>query len=52
MNPTWQVRVYDGESLIDSWQIENRNEHEAANEAMADIGRDYPDSSDWTMLQI
>lgn len=37
----WTVRIYNSkDDIISFWKIENRLEHEAENEAVADINRD------------
>lgn len=55
MNKNWRVRIYveGSQNLVaDSWVIENRTESEAESEAMADIGRAYPEDVDWTMVEV
>lgn len=47
----WIVRIYDEQDRpITSWIIRNRTDHEASNEAMANIAREFPEGNvDWTM---
>lgn len=45
----WLVRVYRGSAQIGEWIIQSRTEEEADKEASADIEKDFPDSTDWTM---
>ena len=48
----WFVRVYDRDQHeIANWMIEGRTEHEAFNEATADIAR-IPEADDWTMVGV
>jgi len=45
----WKVTAYDKDNnIIEQWVIENRTEHEAENEAMADL----PECDDWSMMAI
>ena len=45
----WKVVAYDeNDNIIEEWTIENRTEHEAEKEAIADL----PDNmEDWTMMK-
>lgn len=45
----WQVTVYRYGAIIAQWEIENRTEQEAEQEAMEDIQKEFPLSDDWTM---
>ena len=48
----WLVSVYDEEdAVVATWQIENRTEQEASDEAATDIEREYPDA-DWTLSAL
>ena len=48
----WMVRVYKGETVIDSWKILNRTEENAESEAMADVARQYNGTeTTWTMTE-
>ena len=48
----WLIRVYLRNKEIDAWQIENRNDNEAFNEAAADVARDYPQADDWSITEV
>lgn len=45
----WIVRAYKNSSLIDSWEISDRFEWEAAKEAQSDILRLGNKCDDWSM---
>lgn len=48
----WKVRVYNKKGeVIERWKILDRTEHEAENEAMADIQK-MPEADDWTLTEI
>lgn len=51
----WRVRIYRGSTEAHTWVIENRTEHEAEREALADTRmkefEKYHDF-DWTMTKI
>ena len=52
LRTNWEVRIYDQmHNLVCSWYIENRTEHEADDEASADVARDYPDF-DWSLTEV
>lgn len=50
MASNWTVRVYlpGTERQVNTWTISDRSESEAAQEALADIERDFP-QHDWTL---
>ena len=48
----WVVTVYDDrDEVLDFWVIEDRTEHEAEDEAMADVAR-IAGAADWTMTEV
>ena len=48
----WLVRVYDKkERVIGHWTIKDRTEHEAEEEAVADL-KEFPNYDDWTMTKL
>lgn len=49
----WTVTVWNklsDKTPVATWNIENRSEHQAEREAMADVTRDYPDADCWTLM--
>ena len=47
----WTVRVYDGEDdEIATWDIEDRTEHQAFEEAAADVAR-LERAADWSLTE-
>src|SRR3990167_11339086 len=48
----WIVSIYGrGNSLIGEWEIENRSEKEATDEAISDIEIAFSDCIDWTLTE-
>lgn len=46
----WTVRIYDGEEVIESFDIEDRNEQQAEKECIHEVEQHYAGKY-WTMTE-